>query len=328
MGTASGSSSGQSLSGQASSGSSFPGKSGPAQPVPGSAPAVAGLTSARRRIPRYPVAIPVDVTVLRSGLPSSIPGRSLDIGEGGVAAVLAAELQTGEWVAVELHLPNIGHALQTKAVVRHHNQLRCGFEFLGLSRDQRYMIRHWAGTTHPELLSPESPAISSALAKPPSAAAAGFLAPFPAEPAAPTRISPAVRRLMWPTLALIIVISIVSAWQWHSGWRQLEAQTKPRDAHAKPPSARVPSEVMERLLVHKVDPVYPEAARRANIQGVVVLEAIVAADGSVVNLRPVSGSGSLTSAAMDAVRWWRFRPYLTHGEPVPVQTSFAIEFRP
>ena len=96
MGTASGSSSGQSLSGQASSGSSFPGKSGPAQPVPGSAPAVAGLTSARRRIPRYPVAIPVDVTVLRSGLPSSIPGRSLDIGEGGVAAVLAAELQTGE----------------------------------------------------------------------------------------------------------------------------------------------------------------------------------------------------------------------------------------
>ena len=248
---------------------------------------MAGLTSARRRIPRYPVAIPVDVTVLRSGLPSSIPGRSLDIGEGGVAAVLAAELQTGEWVAVELHLPNIGHALQTKAVVRHHNQLRCGFEFLGLSRDQRYMIRHWAGTTHPELLSPESPAISSALAKPPSAAAAGFLAPFPAEPAARTRISPAVRRLMWPTLALIIVIGIVSAWQWHSGWRQLEAQTKPKDAHAKPPSARVPSEVMERLLVHKVDPVYPEAARRANIQGVVVLEAIDC--GRRVRGKPSSG---------------------------------------
>ena len=49
---------------------------------------------------------------------------------------------------------------------------------------------------------------------------------------------------------------------------------------------------MERLLVRKVDPVYPEAARRANIQGVVVLDAIVAADGTVVNLRPVSGSGS------------------------------------
>ena len=269
MGAASGQSSGQSLSGQPSS---------------GSAAAAAGLTTARRRIPRYPVAIPVDVTVLRSGLPSSIPGRSLDIGEGGVAAVLAAELQTGEWVAVELQLPNIGHALQTKAVVRHHNQLRCGFEFLGLSRDQRYMIRHWAGTTHPELLSPESPGISSALARPPSTAAAGFFAPFPSELAARTRISPALRRLLWPTLALFLVVGIVSAWQWQSGWRQLEARTAPRDAHAKSPSAKVPSEVMERLLVRKVDPVYPEAARRANMQGVVVLDAIIAADGSMIGL--------------------------------------------
>ena len=108
-----------------------------------------GLSGVRRRIPRYPVAIPVDITVLRAGAPASIPGRSLDIGEGGVAAVLAAELQPGEWVAVELQLPNAGHALHTKAVVRHHNQLRCGFEFLGLSGDQRLMIRSWAGTAQP-----------------------------------------------------------------------------------------------------------------------------------------------------------------------------------
>jgi TonB family protein len=268
----------------------------------------------------------VDVTVLRSGLPSSIPGRSLDIGEGGVAAVLAAELQTGEWVAVELRLPNIGHALQTKAVVRHHNQLRCGFEFLGLSRDQRYMIRHWAGTTHPELVSPESPAISSALARPPSAAT-GFRT-FPSELSTRPKISPAVRRLMWPVLALLLAVGLVSAWQWHSGWKELEVRTTRKDAHAKPPSARVPSDVIEQLLVRKVDPVYPEAARRANVQGVVVLDAIIAADGSVVNLRPVSGPESLTAAAMDAVRWWRFRPYITQGEAVPVQTSLAIEFRP
>jgi len=59
--------------------------------------------------------------VLRSGAPASIPGRSLDLGEGGVAAVLAAELQLGEWVAVEFQLPNASQSLQTKAVVRHHN---------------------------------------------------------------------------------------------------------------------------------------------------------------------------------------------------------------
>ena len=183
MNAASGPSSPGQPSGQAPSGhppsGSGPSSSGPTSSSPTSSSlAGSGLTSARRRIPRYPVAIPVDVTVLRSGLPSSIPGRSLDIGEGGVAAVLAAELQTGEWVAVELQLPNIGYALQTKAVVRHYNQLRCGFEFLGLSRDQRYMIRHWAGSSQPEPSSPEFPVISSALAKPPSPAASGFLAPL------------------------------------------------------------------------------------------------------------------------------------------------------
>ncbi len=315
-------------SGPSSSGQSSSGQSRSGQPPSGSEASSSGLSGVRRRIPRYPVAIPVDVTVLRSGLPSSIPGRSLDIGEGGVAAVLAAELQTGEWVAVELQLPNIGYALQTKAVVRHHNQLRCGFEFLGLSRDQRYMIRHWAGTTQPEQLSPESPAISSALARPPSPAAAGFLAPFPAEVPARAKMSPAARRLLWLTLALLVVVAIVSAWQWHRGWQQLEAQAARKDAHARPPSARVPSDVIERLLIRKVDPVYPEAARRANIQGVVVLDAIIAADGTVVHLQPLSGPEGLTSAAMDAVRWWRFRPYRVQGEPAPVETSLAIEFRP
>ena len=72
-----------------------------------------GFSGVRRRIPRYSVAIPIDITVLRSGAPASIPGRSLDLGEGGVAAVLAAELQLGEWVAVEFQLPNAGQALQT-----------------------------------------------------------------------------------------------------------------------------------------------------------------------------------------------------------------------
>ncbi len=301
-----------------------------------SGPSTSDLSRARRRIPRYPVAVPVDVTVLRSGLPSSIPGRSLDVGEGGVAAVLAAELQTGEWVAVEFQLPSAGYSLQTKAVVRHHNQLRCGLEFLGLSRDQRYMIRRWAAGAHLEqsaLESPlASPMLSSPLAKLPTPVAAGLPAPIlaeaPAKAQTQSQMSRPTRRLLWLTLALFLVVAIVSAWQWHRGWQQLEAQTARRDAHARPPSARVPPDVMERLLIRKIDPVYPEAARRGNIQGVVVLDAIIAADGTVVHLQPISGSEGLTSAAMDAVRWWRFRPYRVQGEVAPVETSLAIEFRP
>ncbi len=290
------------------------------------------LGGARRRIPRYSVAVPVDVTALRSGSPSSIPGRSLDIGEGGVAAVLAAELQTGEWVAIEFQLPNAGYSLRTKAVVRHHNQLRCGLEFLGLSRDQRYMIRHWAAAAHLEQSALESGLISSPLAKIPVPAAVGSPTPIPAEVPlhAQTRwrMSIPARRLLWLTLALLLLVGLVSAWQWHRGWQQLEAQAARKDAHARPPSGRVPPDVMERLLIRKVDPVYPEAARRANIQGVVILDAIIAADGTVVNLHPRSGQASLASAAMDAVRWWRFRPYRVQGEPTPVETSLAIEFRP
>jgi TonB family protein len=276
------------------------------------------------------VAIPVDITVLRAGAPANIPGRSLDIGEGGVAAVLAAELQPGEWVAVELQLPNAGHALRTKAVVRHHNQLRCGFEFLGLSGDQRLMIRSWAGTSQPlpSTLAPRTPVSASPstrMTSPQQTRVAGMQARQQARPTPARNL--AVERLLRLTLALLLVVGGWALWQWHRGWQQLEARTVRKDVHAQPPSAKVPAEVMERLLIRRVEPTYPEAARRANLQGVVVLDAIIAADGTVVNIRPVSGPDSLVPSAMDAARWWRFRPYRVQGKPAPVETTLSVEFR-
>jgi TonB family protein len=292
-----------------------------------------GFSGVRRRIPRYSVAIPVDITVLRSGAPASIPGRSLDLGEGGVAAVLAAELQLGEWVAVEFQLPNATQALQTKAVVRHHNQLRCGFEFLGLSGDQRSMIRRWAGNSKP--LPIREPIAPVSAPTPVATAAAARMTPqLPAAPvmaarrkAAPPR-NRALDRLLRLTLILLLVVGGWAAWQWHRGWQQLEESTAKKDAHAQPPAAKVPPDVMGRLLIRKVDPVYPEAARRANVQGVVVLDAIISAEGTVVNLHPVGGPDALVSAAMDATRWWRFRPYRVRGEPAAVETTLSVEFRP
>jgi TonB family protein len=277
--------------------------------------------------------VPVDVTVLRSGLPSSIPGRSLDIGEGGVAAMLAAELQTGEWVAVEFQLPNVGYPLQTKAVVRHHSQLRCGFEFLGLSRDQRYMIRHWAGTAQWDQPPIESPVIGAPLPKAPALAPSQQTSFPPSHAPSAVRarrmsLNPQVRRLLSMTLVLLVVVGIIAAWEWHRGWKKLEARTARNDVHSRAPSAKVPPEVMERLLLRKVDPVYPETARRANLQGTVILGAVIAADGTVVNLHPISGPEGLTSAAMDAARWWRFRPYRVQGEAAAVETSLTVEFHP
>ena len=316
---------------------------------------LSGLSGVRRRIPRYPVAIPVDITVLRSGTTASIPGRSLDLGEGGVAAVLAAELQLGEWVGVQFQLPNAAQALQTKAVVRHHNQLRCGFEFQGLSPDQRSMIRSWAGNSEP-LNSAIEPAVPvSVSASTAGSVPVGVVAPVPTPPLLaktaahlpaqipaqtvaaaiqPRRLpasrktsDAAVKRLLHMTLALLVIVGGWAGWQWYRGWEQLEERMARKDAHAQAPSAKVPAEVMERLLIRKIEPTYPDAARRANLQGVVVLDAVIAADGTVVNIHPRSGPDALISSAMDAARWWRFRPYRVRGEATAVETTLSVDFR-
>src|SRR5271155_3469865 len=99
----------------------------------------------RRRRLRYRVQAPLDVTVLRSGIPDTLPGRSVNLGEGGVSAVLAGELSPGEAVGVEIRLPLVADALRTRALVRHYDKLRSGLEFVGLSVEQQAAIRDWAG---------------------------------------------------------------------------------------------------------------------------------------------------------------------------------------
>jgi protein TonB len=84
---------------------------------------------------------------------------------------------------------------------------------------------------------------------------------------------------------------------------------------------------MESRLIHKIEPIYPEAARQANVQGVVILEAVIGTDGTVVDLRAISGPDELTAAALDAVKWWRFQPYVLSGRAVQVKTKLAVEFR-
>src|ERR1700719_2818159 len=87
----------------------------------------------RRRGPRYRVQAALDVTVLRSGIPDTLPGRSVNLGVGGVAAMLAGELLPGEAVGVEIHLPMTAQPLRARALIRHHDKLRSGMEFVGLS---------------------------------------------------------------------------------------------------------------------------------------------------------------------------------------------------
>jgi TonB family protein len=84
---------------------------------------------------------------------------------------------------------------------------------------------------------------------------------------------------------------------------------------------------MEKRILTKVEPTYPEAARKAGTEGLVVLDARIARDGSVKSLRPVSGSALLLQSATEAVQSWKFEPYLSGGEAVEVETTIAVEFR-
>ena len=93
------------------------------------------------------------------------------------------------------------------------------------------------------------------------------------------------------------------------------------NANKAPKQLTVSSEEMSHNLLNKVIPVYPPAAKKAGIQGKVVLDAVIGTDGTVESLRVLSGPQELQQSALDAVRQWTYKPYLVNGEPVEVETT-------
>jgi protein TonB len=101
-----------------------------------------------------------------------------------------------------------------------------------------------------------------------------------------------------------------------------------RPAVVKPraPTLNVSRGVMAGNLLATTLPQYPAIAKAAHIQGIVVLQATISKSGSIQNLRVISGPPMLQQAAMDAVRSWRYKPYLLNGEPVEVETTINVVF--
>jgi protein TonB len=94
-----------------------------------------------------------------------------------------------------------------------------------------------------------------------------------------------------------------------------------------PTKLSISSGVMVGNLLEKTMPQYPAVARVAGIQGVVVLQATISQNGLIQNLRVISGPPLLQRAAMDAVRSWRYKPYLLNGQPVEVETTISVVFK-
>ena len=90
---------------------------------------------------------------------------------------------------------------------------------------------------------------------------------------------------------------------------------------------RVSQGVTKGMVVYRIEPTYPPLARQARIQGVVVLTAMIDRDGNIQNLRLVSGHPMLAPAAIDAVKHWRYKPFLLNGRPVEVETTVTVTFQ-
>ena len=81
------------------------------------------------------------------------------------------------------------------------------------------------------------------------------------------------------------------------------------------------------LLIKKVAPSYPSNALRMRVEGDVDLVATISKEGTISNIKVTSGDAQLTKAAVDAVKQWKYKPYLLNGEPVEIQTQVTIKFK-
>lgn len=288
----------------------------------------------RRRVPRFELQAPLDVTAKRTEAAESIPGRTVNISERGIEAVMAGELIEGETVSVDLMLPDDADPLRLQAIVRHTGELSCGLEFRRLSAEQREKVRHYTKEAEgiadqkisdlmPSLKTRDQNGVENRGAsraeesvEEESSAWGGMESYWPT-------------RRAWILIAIAaVIIGMLAWWRWNLGWEQLESGLRNQNAAIEKPEIRLPAEDMERLLIHRVEPIYPAEAREKNLQAIVALDLIVGRDGSVLSVRPLNGPDILARAAADALRWWKFQPYRENGRPMVVETTMAVEFKP
>jgi periplasmic protein TonB len=95
---------------------------------------------------------------------------------------------------------------------------------------------------------------------------------------------------------------------------------------ATPTRVRVSQGVTSGLLIVHPQPTYPPLAKQARIAGAVVLQAEISKDGSIQNLHVLSGHPMLVPSALEAVKRWKYKPYIRNGEPVEVETTITVNF--
>jgi protein TonB len=99
---------------------------------------------------------------------------------------------------------------------------------------------------------------------------------------------------------------------------------------AKPTPPKGPTRVSGGVIsgskIAGADPIYPPIAKAAHVQGTVVLHALISKTGSIEDLTVISGPQMLQNAALEAVKTWRYRPYMLGSEPTEVDTTITVNF--
>jgi TonB family protein len=110
------------------------------------------------------------------------------------------------------------------------------------------------------------------------------------------------------------------------GFRYVDTQVWQALSSAPPLRVRIGGNVAKQSLVNKVQPIYPEEAKAARIQGTVRIHIILATDGTVKEMTLVDGDRTLAKAAIEAVKQWRYRPTSLNGIPVEVDSTVDVVF--
>jgi TonB family protein len=292
----------------------------------GAAPAFSQGIVSTRSVPRYKLTVPLALSVLRSGIPNQIPGRTFEIGEGGMGIVPSAELVVGESVRVEFLVPHMSSPVRATAVVRYQREGGCfGLQFLRLPVEHQSTVRYWTRREGELSLAAEAQARATLEEE-----LSGTEPPSYIENSESPEMSTRnfdIRRLVAFVVIIVLIAAALGWWHWQQGWAELEAQLPTKKIVVGQTQLKVPADVMARRVTHHALPEYPEAARQAGVQGTVVLDTLVSLEGAVTQVKFVSGPEALSQAAMDAVRSWRYEPYLVNGQPVTVETTVAVNFR-
>lgn len=281
----------------------------------------------RRKHPRYELTSPAEVTVLRSGIPQNLPGRVVDAGLGGLSVVLAGDLYIGESVGIEFGLGNSGELVQARARVRYQDRIRCGLEFSTVNPTKLELVRQWAETGHPLMVSAADTTKSA-----PVATELNFLTARPKQKWSRRRAS---RTAPLTLLGLLVALLVMGGGWWSychpaTFWKLLTAPERAAvtaTPDIPPQRMIVAADVMQSLISYRTMPVYPEVARNKDIEGGVLLDTVIGKDGRVLDVQLISGPPELAQAAIDAVKNWRFSPFTLNGAAVEVETTIEVAFK-